>query len=137
MKTFNEILLVILGCVFIYCICFIPFKGNYTINNANEETEMMDITYSSIIPFIKKDTCVKMPTYVYGQVLYNYYKTNNNKTIYYTAIKVDDEIYTYKNISAYHYVKQFSKGDSITLLEIYWPDHYIKTLSLHKEYGEE
>lgn len=137
MKTFNEIILFILGCAFLYCICFIPFESHYEITKVNEETKMMNIRYSSLVPFIKKDTCVKMPTYFYGQVLYNYYEKKDDKIIYRIAIKTNKEIYTYKDINTYHYVKEFTVGkDSIKLIEVYWPSHYIKTIPFNI-YGKE
>ena len=66
----------------------------------------------------------------------NYHKVENNQNIYRTAIQVGSEIYTYKNIDAYHYVKEFMIGkDSVKLIEIFWPEHYIKTLSMDDIYN--
>ena len=137
MKIFNEIIFVIIGLLFLYFVLFIPIQGNYNINNVDEQKGLMDITYTSIIPLTKVDTIVKMPTYLYGQVIYNYYENTKNGTTYKTAVKVNNEIYTYNNINAYHYVKEFTIGkDSIKLMEIYWPSHYIKTIPFKDIYGE-
>lgn len=138
MKTISNIILCIFGIAFLYLVLFIPLESNYNINKVDEENGLMYITYSSMIPFTKVDTVTKMPTYFYGKVLYNYYEKKDGQTTYRTAVQVGKEIYTYKDINAYHYVKEFTVGkDSIKLLEIYWPSHYIQTLPFNKIYGKD
>ena len=138
MKTLTNIIGFIIGIAFLYFACCVPIQGNYKIKNVNEQKGLMELTYSSMIPFVSEDTIVKMPTYFYGTVLYNYYEKTNNGVAYRTAVKVGKEIYTYKDINAYHYVKEFTIGqDSIKLLEVYWPSHYIKTLPFNNIYGKD
>jgi len=135
-NTFSNILIICILICFFYVLLFVPFKWNYTINSINESTGIMDVTYSSPIPFTKVDTTVFMPKYFYGKVLYNYHKVENNQNIYRTAIQVGSEIYTYKTIDTYHYVKEFMNGkDSVKLIEIFWPEHIIKTLSIDGIYN--
>lgn len=138
MKTINNIILCIFGIAFLYLVLFIPLESNYNINKVDEKNGLMYITYSSLIPFTNVDTITKMPTYFYGKVLYNYYEKKDSQTIYRTAVQVGKEIYTYKDINAYHYVKEFTIGqDSVKLLEVYWPSHYIKTLPFNNIYGKD
>lgn len=128
MKSINNIILITFVILLLGFICFVPIQSRYKINKADEINQIAYITYSSIIPIVNIDTVVNMPKYFYSKVLYNYYKTKDGNIEYYTAVQLNKEIYTYKDRNAYHYVKEFQVGDSVKLVEVFWPSHYIKTL---------
>ena len=132
MKNIYKIIytIIIIGLIifFIHGCFFIPIKGNYNINNVDEKTNTMSITYSSIIPFKKVDTIVSCPTYYYAKILDNSYVNTSNGIEYNTVIKIKGKIYTYHGKDVYDKVIAYKDGDSIKLLEVYWPYYRIESL---------
>lgn len=123
----------------IVCIClfngwflfFVPIEGNYTVNWENEETGMMNITYTSPIPLTKRDTTVQMSKPFVGEVIEHNMYQEDGHTKYITVTKVGNYVYTYNSRQAYEYVRQFKDSlNHVMLQEVFWPSHYVRSYDM-------
>ncbi len=119
--------IIILFCICsVFCICYVPIKGNYKINY--EKDSIMYITYSSILPFVTKDTIAKCPVIVYGKVIENTKVNTETGITYFTVTEVKGHRYVYHTKNAYEYILKNEVDSQFRCLEKFWPDHYIETL---------
>lgn len=127
-KKFKTIAIIAATIALIYASCIYPVESNYKVRWENDSTGMMKVTYSSLLPFVKRDTIVPTPKVYYGKILTHERITEDNEVVYITVTKVGKEVYRYSSKEAYDYVEQFRIGtDSFKLKEIFWPEHYVKT----------
>ena len=128
MKTFNKIVIGFLVCLFIYIICFIPIPGNYKVNNINDTTKTMNITYMSLVPFIKKDTIVKCPVFIQGKVI-EHKRFNTNKGYeYLTITNIKGVNYVFEDEKTWKYIEMNAKDSIFICEERFWPEHDVTTI---------
>lgn len=111
----------------------VPFKDNYNIISENDRTGMMHVKYTSLIPFVKRDTIVPMPKPYYGKVLvHKKLKSKNGRIKYVVVTEVGNRMYEFDTQQAYDYVNvmRIENTDSFRLQEIFWPFHCVKSLQL-------
>lgn len=114
--------------IYFICLSVIPIEGNYKVNSLNEKTNMMNITYSSIIPFVTHDTIVKAPVIIYGRVLEHKLVQTDKGLKYLTITNVKGVNYVFEDQKTYKYIELNAKDSLFKCEERFWPEHYVTTI---------
>lgn len=122
-----SIYLIILVCVLSFT-CLYPIESNYHVNSIDDKTQMMNITYSSIIPFIQKDTIVKAPVFVYGKVIEHKRIQLEKEIKYLTITNVKGVNYVFEDARTWKYIEMNAKDSVFKCEERFWPEHYVTTI---------
>lgn len=127
MKT-KYIIYTLLSIIVLTCASVFPIEGNFKVNSIDEKNGMMNVTYSSLLPFVQRDTIVKAPILIYGKVIEHKKFQTSKGFAYLTVTNVKGVNYVFEDEKTWKYIEMNAKDSIFTCEERFWPEHYVITI---------
>ena len=127
MKT-KYIIYTLVSIILFTCASIFPIESNFKVNSIDEKNGTMNITYTSLLPFVQRDTTVKAPVLIYGKIIEHKRFQTSKGFAYLTVTNVKGVNYVFEDEKTWKYIEMNAIDSIFKCEERFWPEHYVITI---------